>query len=76
METLPNVRQTMYFQSGQEPYDILILCKVWEKSHAVFISYLSLLKNLSTYCVSGTKLDDRDILDLKYCVGYTEKKNT
>ena len=42
----------------------------------VFISYLNFTQNLSTYCVSGTKLDDRHILDLKCCVGHTQEKRT
>lgn len=37
----------------------------------VFIPYFNFTKNLSTAYVPGTKLDDRDTLDLEYCVGYT-----
>lgn len=36
----------------------------------VFIFYFNFIKNLSIVYVLGIKLDDRDILDLEYCVGY------
>lgn len=40
----------------------------------VFIFYFNFIKNLSIVYVLGIKLDDRDILDLEYCVGYIQVK--